>query len=68
MDKQISVYLDDIDTDDHEYTIDLTDHFSAVPDVAKPLLNGAKKTFEMIKNRYFSFKIKWVIFSLTSWK
>ncbi|MGN1169155.1 MAG: hypothetical protein ACI4RB_03445, partial [Acutalibacteraceae bacterium] len=54
MDKQISVYLDDIDTDDHEYTIDLTDHFSAVPDVAKPLLNGAKKTFEMIRQMLYS--------------
>ena len=54
MDEPIYIYPDDIEIVDAEYCTDLTEHFSAVPDVAKPLLAGARKTFETIKQMLYS--------------
>ena len=54
MDKTIYVYPDDIEIINAEYSAELTEHFSAVPDVAKPLLIGARIAFEKIEQMLYS--------------
>lgn len=40
--------------DDSEYKVELAHHFSQVPEVAKPLLKGAKATFSKIEKALYS--------------
>lgn len=37
-----------------EYSTELSEHFSTVPDVARPLLNGAKSAFQRIERMLYS--------------
>lgn len=55
MEDIIYVYPDDIKIDDIAgYCTNVTEHFITVPEVAKPLINGANKTFEKIEKMLFS--------------
>lgn len=54
MDEAIYVYPDDIEIIDAEYSTDLAEHFSTVPDIAKPLLTGARIAFEKIEQMLYS--------------
>ncbi len=54
MDEKIYVYPDDIDIIDAEYSTDLTEHFENMPDVARPLLQGAQNIFTKIEKMLYS--------------
>lgn len=50
MEETIYISPDDvkiIDTED--YSCEVVEHFSDIPEMAKPLLKGAKKTFKVIQ-------------------
>jgi hypothetical protein len=55
MEEKIYIPPEDIEIlDVDEYSADLSEHFGAVPDVARPLLNGAKSTFRRIDQMLYS--------------
>ena len=50
MEDKIYISPEDIEIlDAGEYSTDLSEHFATIPDVAKPLLNGAKSAFQRIE-------------------
>lgn len=54
-DEVIYITLDDIEVvDTSEYSGEIVEQFSTVPDVAKPLLKDAKATFEKIEQMLYS--------------
>lgn len=54
-DEVIYITLDDIEVvDTSEYSGEIVEQFSTVPDVAKPLLKEAKATFKKIEQRLYS--------------
>lgn len=55
MDDVIHISLDDIGIiDASEYSEDLTEYFSDMPEVARPLLKGAKEVFSKIEQMLYS--------------
>lgn len=52
--EKIFSYPDDIEIIDAEYCDDVSGHFSSVPEVAKPLIKGAKSTFAKIEQMLYS--------------
>lgn len=55
MEDKIYISPEDIEIlDAGEYSTDLSEHFETVPDVAKPLLNGAKSAFKRIEQMLYS--------------
>ena len=53
-DEPICVPPDSVEILDTEYSIEPSEHFSNVPDVAKPLLLGANDALERIKQMLYS--------------
>lgn len=37
-----------------EFSSEIMDHFSTVPDIAKPLLNGAKEAFSRLEQMMYT--------------
>lgn len=54
VDEILYVYPDDMEIADTEYCFNLAEHFSNVPNVAKPLLNCAANTFKKIEEMLYS--------------
>lgn len=55
MDDTIYIIPDDIEiVDSRDYCADVAEHFSSVPEVAKPLLRNAKAAFSKIKKMLYS--------------
>ena len=55
MEDKIYISPEDIEIlDAGEYSTDLSEHFETVPDVAKPLLSGAKSAFKKIEEMLYS--------------
>ncbi len=55
MDNEIFISSNDIDIiDPDEYSEELTEHFTQIPEVANPLIRGAKLTFRKIKQMLYT--------------
>lgn len=54
MEEKVFCYPDDIEIIDAEYCDSVSNHFSSVPEVARPLINGAKSTFAKIEQMLYS--------------
>lgn len=54
MEENIFSYPEDIEIIEAEYCDDVRGHFSSVPEVARPLIKGAKNTFAKIEQMLYS--------------
>lgn len=54
MDEEIIIIEDEEVIEDSEYCVELTEHFSQMPDVARPLINEARATFAKIERMLYS--------------
>ena len=53
MEEKIFCYPDNLEIADNEYCDSVGKHFSSVPEVAKPLISGAKSTFSKIEQMLY---------------